>query len=354
MKKILFLAAFISICVACDRQEDLYDTGAPMLYILGNWVPTLGIADMNGKATATLYKDGEITTAFFNKPNSVTVKVTKGVYDVLLFNGLMFSEENTNLDHIYFRNTDNVETFEACVMETAPNPRLVRTNDEFLASSDMEILTSSYRKLSVDGEYQYHLKYENGRDVKPVIENFIEKELSLVPYAVSYFTQIVAHCVNPSSAGIANGSLRGFIGSVYMASGMPSHFDVTHQIRLNLLTIINQGTPGSNTDPETGTIESPWFVTFGPPIDLPGRRYTFEIHIILRDGEVINETFDITDQVTPVIKEIKTRRSMTGTEIPSKLTISIQIPLIKLPEIESGTEVTVNDWGDDEIIKTPI
>lgn len=352
MKEILLIALFTLLLAGCDSQRDLYDTASPLLYIEGDWVPSLGIQNMSNKATAMLYKKGDgITKEFFLQPNNVTPKVSRGEYDILIFNGLMFSEENTNLDHIAFRNTNNVEDFEAFVLDVAPNSRLVRADGEYIASNEMERLTSIRHKTFVESEHYYYIKYQNGHKVQTTEGDYIEQEIRLVPYAHSYLAQVTIHLINPSSAAVANGSLRGFIGSIFMASGKPSHFDVTHQLRLNNLRITNHGTKGDPNDPETGTIESPLFVTFGPPIDLPDRRYTFELSIIIKDGTELNQTFDITDQVAPVVIErfnfLQTHNS------PINLTIPIEISF-ELPFVDPESVITVNDWGDEEIIRVPI
>jgi len=352
MRKRIIITVFISIIACCDEQRDLYDTASPLIEIKGNWVPSLGMEDMSGRATAMLYHNDKVTKEFFLKPNSVTARVTQGEYDILIFNGMMFSEENTNLDHILFRNTNNIAHFEAVAVEVAPNARLVRANGEYIASNDMELLTVARTQLSVEGERLYYLKYKNGRDMNTNMESIVERTVSLTPYAVSYPTQVMIHLTNPSSAAIANGALRGFVGAVMMASGAPSLFDVTHHLRLNNLIITNQGTAGNPNDPETGTIESPWFVTFGPPLDESNRRYTFELSIILRDGQTVNGTFDITDQINATILRIKNYRQ-TPTTIQFRLTIPIEIS-VNLPKVEGESGVDVNDWEEDEIIRVVI
>ena len=352
-KKIIIISAILLMFAGCDKQRDLYNIASPLLEIRGDWVPSLGIADMNGRATAMLYKGNAVAKEFFYKPNSVTTKVSKGEYDILLFNGMMFSEENTNLDHIFFRNTNRAQEFEAVVVEVAPNNRLSRATDEYIASNDMELLTTAHTKLFVEGEYQYYQKYINGRRSDLDFENYVEQVVELTPVAVSYSSQVVVHLVNPSSAAIANGSLRGFVGSVFMNTGEPSDFKVTHQLKLNNLKITNKGTSGNPSDPEKGTIESPWFVTFGPPLKNTNHQYKFEISIILKNGNEYNHIFDLNDQVDLAIKRIKSYR-----EAPTGLSISLTIPLetsIELPVIGPNESIIdVNDWGDDEIIRVPI
>jgi len=354
--------ALITLLAGCNKQRDLYDTALPILLIESNWVPSLKIADMSGRATAMLYKsaptkDNSITKEFFYHPNTVKTKVERGEYDVLLFNGMMFSEKNTNLDNIFFRNTDRVETFEAVVVEVAPSPRLVRAEGEYIASNDMELLTSAHTRTFVEGERQYFLKYKNGRNGFTALDNNVEMELKMMPVAISYPAQVIVHLINPKSAAVANGALRGFTGSAFMASGKPnSDFNVTHHLKLNHLTF-----PNPITEPKKGTIESQVFVTFGPPLDKPERHYTFELSIILRDGSLLNRIFDVTDQVERYINEIIAYHKYPG-EKQVEIFILIEI-FLELPEVieipnggggNGGSSIGVNPWEDDEIIVVKI
>ncbi|MDL2211181.1 DUF5119 domain-containing protein, partial [Bacteroides sp. OttesenSCG-928-M17] len=268
---------------------------------------------MSNKATAMIYGNGTVTKQYFIKPNSVTTKVTKGSYDILLFNGLMFSEENTNLDHVYFRNTHNIEEFEAFAEEGIENKRLTKADGEYIISNEMEILTAQRMTKEVEGEYQWANTNTSSRNGYPTYEDYIESEVKITPKQVSYYAQIVITLKNPNSIHAANGSLRGFMRSVRMSTGEPTHLEGTHQLRLNNMKY---------TDPDSeeyGTIESPKFVTFGPPLDMPNREYEFEVKIVLKDGNIVDEKFDITDQVEEAIDNIQTTKG-TVINVPITLT----------------------------------
>lgn len=341
----------LALCSGCDEQRDLYDVTSPYLSVEGDWVPSLNIADMSQHATAMVYNGKGYTKEYFYKPNVVTTKVSKGTYDILLFNGMMFTEENTNLNAIYFKETNSVETFEAFVAAGEANKRLSRSEDEFIASNEMEILTSRRATVEVIGTNQYYLKYQDGKNGFPDIPNYIEEQIKLVPKPVSYYAQIVVNLINPSSAFAANGALRGFVGSVNMATRMPSHTNVTHHLKLNNMKITQQAGIGV---PELGTIESPLFVTFGPPVDLSERKYEFELKIVLTDGEEVHRFFDITEQVVPVIEKVKENLN-DEIDVPVKLTVPIDIT-VELPVVDpgKGSGIDIGDWGEDEIIKIPI
>ncbi len=354
MKRLLPIVTVLSLLVGCDQQRDLYGVSPPALYIEGDWRPTLSLDNMSQRATAILYnQSGMAAKEYFIRPNCVTARIPQsGEYKILLFNGLMYSPEETHLDQIYFCGTEQAETFEACAREAPANNRLTREDREFIASNDMELLTSLCKTAIITGESDYYLKYKNGKNGNTIPPNHVKDSLFMVPVAVSYEAQVMIQLVNPSSAGIANGALRGFAGSVFMESRLPSHAPVTHHLRFNNLRITNPGTPDDPDDPETGTIESPVFVTFGPPLDLSDRRYEFFLSIVLKDGTPFERTVDITDKMLPVIASINACR--TG-ETPTSGRIFIPINLsFSLPKLLDNTGIGVNGWGDEEVIRVPI
>ncbi len=332
----------------CTDHRDLYEVAHPMLAVEGDWMPSLDKQNMTQDATVMVYLDGERVAAkeYFYSPNSVTVKLTSGTYDVLLFNGLMYSEQDTHLDGIYFCGTDRVSSFEGCAREAAANKRLTKADGEIVASNDMEILTSALVHGKFDGQNNYFIKYRNGKNGFPSYEDYVESSVSLTPAAVSYNARVTVNLTNPSNAAVANGALRGFAGSVMMASRMPSHQGVTHHLRLNNLWI-------DPADDTKGRIESPVFVTFGPPLDLPGRKYGFEISVILKDGSTYNETIDVTEQVEPLIAKM---RQNLGQAVPVHPRIAIELSVdVTLPDVEDRSgSIGVGEWGDDEIIRVPI
>ena len=350
MKYFLFIVASVTIFSGCStEQRDLYTASLPLLDIEGNWEPSLNQADMSMNATALVYSgDGVqlISKNYFSLPRNVTVPLTSGVYNILLFNGMMYSEQQTHISSVNFRATDRLSTFEAVVSEGIPNIRLDRSEGEYIASNDMEILTSALKEQEMTDDAAYYIKYKNGKNGGTISGNeYIVADIEMTPAAVSYECQVVVSLINQASAYVANGALKGFVGSVFMATRMPSHMDVTHQFRLNSLKI-------SPEDSKKGTIQSPIFVTFGPPLDIPDRIYTLDLCIVLIDGSERNYTFDITDQITPVIEKIKSNLNASE-PIDVNLIIPIEI-MITLPEVESLGSIGVDEWGDDEIIKVPI
>lgn len=365
MIKPIYAIALSAVCMllhaGCTEQRDLYTVSRPMLCINGDWVPSLDRSDMTMNATANLYAadGGELfSKSYFSLPTSVTIPCTRGEYDLLLFNGMMYSEENTHLDNVTFRNTGRLETFEAVASEGTPNVRLSRAEGEFIASNDMELLTSMQCRVEVEGETGYFIKYKNGENGYPTHADYVESSVDLTPAPVSYVCQVIVNLVNPASAAVANGALKGFAGSVYMSDRMPSHIAATHHLRLNSLYL--DPTPKNSLsalnpdgDP-TGSIRSVEFVTFGPPLDGPsGWGYAFEISIIQIDGEIHEERIDIGDQVGAAIAQI---RKNVGVSVPAvtgyKIVIEVDVALPKLEPVDGI--IGVDLWEDDEIIKVPV
>ncbi len=353
MRYILSIIAATLLLAGCQKQRDLYGVSHPMLRIVGDWSPSLGESDMSYNATAVLYKqNGGTTKEYFLSPNSVTTNVTRGTYDIFIFNGLMYSPDDTHLDNICFRGTSSCETFEACANEAPANKRLTTKAGEVIASNEMGILAHSYACVEVTGNNEYYIKYKDGKNGFPVVPDYVEATLPLTPRAVSYYAQVTVDLVNPQSAFSASGALRGFAGSVFLCSRMPSHNPVTYHLRLNNMDIYDEGVEGDPLRPAKGTIESLPFATFGPPLDLPGRSYEFEITVTLRDNTERTWTIDVTDQITPIIAQITANldESQPQTEVTIPINISLTLPVVA----DVSGSIGVGEWGEDEIIIVPI
>lgn len=336
------------LIAGCDRQRDLYLAGESLIEVSGDWIPSLGKDDMSMDATALAFgADRKIVKAYFYDPHTVDIPLTRGTYDVMLFNGLMYSETDTHLDEVYFRGTDRLDTFEAVASEGKSIKRLgTRAEAAYVASNDMEIVTSALQSIDVDGSGGYRMKYRNGKEILDTDHDNIYKELSMTPVALSYETQVVVRIKNISSAAGASAALYGFVGSAFMASRMPSDFYVTHQFGLNNRRTIDEAL-------DIGTIESPVFVSFGPPLNAPDNRYEIYIKMALVDGREIERSFDVSEQMAPIVEEIKTNFE-SGTTIHYRLEIPLEIEL-ELPVVEPVEgSLGIDGWADDELIRVPM
>ncbi len=338
------------LAAGCDRQRDLYVLADTLLDIKGDWVPSLGRSDMSMDATAVAYSEGGAhlyAKEYFFEPHEATIEAEPGEYGVMIFNGLMYAEDDTHLDGVFFRGTDDFDTFEAVAAEATATPRrLSRAEGEYIATNNMEIFTSMAGRIEIDSDGGYHKKYEDGKDTGDIPGGGSELELLMIPQAMSYPAKVTVEITNISSAYGADAAVYGFAGSAFAADRMPSHFLVTHQFNLNGKTM-------TDTDTDTGTISSPEFVTFGPPVDMPDNTYSVYLRIVLVDGITYETTVDITDQVLPFIEKVRVNIEETG---PPEygLTLPIFIELT-LPEVEPIEGIIgIGEWDDDEVIRVPV
>lgn len=359
---IYIIGIVVLLFAGCSDQRDLYSLSTSVMQIESDWVPSLNKYNMQ-EATAMFYKDGGgVMKEYFSQPNGVKARVSRGQYDLLIFNGVMESKNVTNLDHIYFRGIERPETFEAYTEEGTAAKRLARSADEYIASNNMELLACAYDNVFIEGDQEYYLKYKNGKDAHPVTSDYIEVVKDLVPRAVSYrFCVKFTNLVNPTSARSASGALRGFAGSVFVVSEnrMPkTGFSATHH--LNLTTSANGNMHTTPDGRVIGTAQTPLFVSFGPP--LPGSlgelessgRFTFELNFLLTDNTEfvpLNGAIDITPQVNEIIEKIYRYHRGEGSLTYDENLFTIEIAdEIFLPVVQPENIVSVVDWDDDEEI----
>ncbi len=222
MKTKYLLVALAPLAVACTELRDISDRTDLVLDVEGSWSHSLGHADMRNATVLLHHEDGEQSKAHLSRPNGVTATVRHGNYDVMVFNGVMESEDRTNLDHVRFRGTDRHGTFEVYSVETEPMMRLSRAGDEIIASNNMELFTFAHHRVSVDGDDAIYKRYENGERVNAHVDQHVAETISSTPSALSFRYQVVlTNVVNPVGARSAAGALKGFMGSVFVpATGL--------------------------------------------------------------------------------------------------------------------------------------
>jgi hypothetical protein len=329
------------------KLRDLCVRSEPLLEIEADWTPSLNEASVNG--TAMLF-DGEgrsVKAENVYKPDTMALlSVGRGIYDVVLFNGVIFSPDDheIDLDGLMLRGGDHLDTFEAMAVQGTRISRLgSRGEDEYIATNEMAIIASAAQRQKVDEDGSDYIKYRKGLDVP---EDYVYAKMEMTPVPLSYEAQVVVKIKNIESAAAGSAALYGFVGSAFMASREPSHFYVTHQFNLNNRKILDE-------TEEIGTIESPVFVTFGPPLDAPDNKYEVYLKMVLVNGEEREWTVDVGDQVFPIVEAIKANLS-EGATIRYRLQIPITIE-VELPTVEDiEGNVSLDDWGDDELIVAPI
>lgn len=339
---VILISCLLLSSTSCTDHRDLYVASYPQLMIENDWVPSR-ISTSNG-ATAMIYDKPESPSVLI--PNSVRsiLRLDHGFYDILVFNGLMYSPTQSHLDNIYYRGTDRFETFEAVATPMPPSSLFRQSGDITIEFPDI-LSTRSTAEIEIEGRKRFELKYRDGKNGFPTSPEYIEDTVYFSPCRVTHTCQVIARVRNAKSARIVQAKLHGFAGSVFLANRLPSHLSASHQFTLNSLRF-------DQADPLVGTITSPVFNTFGPPLDLPGRKYELELDILLTNSqEYPKMRFDVTDQVENAIKYLKAERLRNR---PIMETFYIIIEFELPPVISDNLDVGIDDWGNDIIVSIPI
>lgn len=329
--------------MGCTKQRDLYVASYPLLMLENDWNPSR-ISTSSG-ATVMIYDNPESPIILI--PNSIRsiLRLDHGFYDILVFNGLMYSPSQSHLDHIYYRGTDRFETFEAVVEQMVPNNQFRSNENEYIVEFPDVLSTRSTADCEIEGRKEFELKYRDGKNGFPVSSEHVEDTVFFSPCRVTHTCQVIAKVRNARSARIVQAKLHGFAGSVFLSDRLPGHSSVTHQFTLNSLKF-------DQPDPLVGTIVSPIFNTFGPPLDLPGRKYELELDILLTNSqEHPKMNFDVTDQVEKAIEYLNAGRLKNR---PIMETFHIIIEYELPPVISDNLDVGIDDWGNDIIVTIPI
>lgn len=338
-------ACSLLMTTSCTDHRDLYVASYPQLLILNDWNPSQ-VFPTTG-ATAMIYDQisGQ-RTEIMTDANRKIIELDYGKYDVLVFNGSLYHPTDI-LGNIYFRGTDKFETIEAAVTEMNPANRFRAVDGEVIVNNPDVFATHSTAERDIEGRKKFELKYRDGKNGFPTNPNYVSDTLPFTPCRVTINCVVICRIKNAKSARIVQAKLRGFSGSIFLANRMPSHTNVTHQFTLNDRKFEDPD------DPTIGTVRSPIFSTFGPPLDLPERKYFVDFEILLINGEDWpKKSFDVTDQLKPFIEFLKEERNQINPIItlPIELNLYIELPLV----ISDGMDVGVRDWGDDVIVTVPI
>lgn len=341
---LILLISCTGFMESCTKQRDLHTASYPQLLVTNNWDSSQCGTD-NG-ATAMIYDRPNASPAeLMTDAGRKIVELDRGLYDILVFNGLMYSPTETHLDNIFYRGTDQFETFEAVVTEMPPARRFRAADSEVIVNSPDILATRSTTEHEMQARKKFEMKYRDGKNGLPTSLTHLEDSIFFTPCRITHTCQVIARVRNPKSARVVQAQLHGFSQSVFLASRLPAHNSITHQFTLNSLKL-------DQSDPTTGTISSPVFLTFGPPLDLPGRTYTIDVNVLLTNSEELPPiTFDVTGQVEEAIAYLAAER-LKDRHIMETFYIRIEF---ELPVVTSdGMDVGLGEWGDDVIINIPI
>lgn len=342
--KYSFFILSLLVSWSCTEQRDLYVASYPHLQILNDWVPSKVFA-VEG-ATAMIYdRPNNPPTELMTDADRKIIELDKGFYDILVLNGLMYSPTETHLDYIFYQGIDRFETFEAVVTEMNPDRHFRAEAGEVIVNHPDILATRSTAGTEIKGRKKFEMKYKDGKNGFPTNPTYIEDTIPFSPCRVTHTCQVIARVRNAQSARVVQAKLHGFAGSVFLANRLPSHSAITHQFTLNSLKF-------DQPDPSVGTITSPVFTTFGPPLDLPTRRYTIDVNVLLTNSEEHPKmTFDVTEQVEKAIAYLSAERIKNRPIMETfYIYLEYELPIV----ISDGMDVGVGDWGDDVIVTVPI
>lgn len=343
----IIFTCLLCLTGSCTDQRDLYVPSYPYLLVINDWNPAKISADDG--ATCMLYDRSGTPKELMPNGNRKAIALDKGMYDILVFNELMFSPTQTHLDYVYFRGEDNFETLEAVVTEMNSSDTFRASSEEVIVNNPAIVATRSTAGTEIKNRKKYEMKYQNGVNGFPTNPQYLEDSVFFSPCRITHTCQVIARVHNAASAYKVQAKLHGFAKSVFMAHRLPAHSSITHQFTLNSLKYED------SDNPTVGTIKSPVFTTFGPPLDLPGREYTIDVYTLLTNGEEYEKmTFDVTDQVETAISYLAAER-LKNTPIMETFYIYIEFTLpIVSSTPNSGVDVGLEEWGNDVIITVPM
>lgn len=346
----IFTIIVIMGFAACTDHRDLDVASLPLLLVKNDWKPSRTNLDKTELDDPEDYTDPKATVMIYPLPSPIfcldncrrkMFGLDQGNYHILVLNDYLYSESHSFLRYIQYRGTDQFETFEACV--TTSGDVFKSRQGEVVVNNPDTLATRSTVDVTVVGQKGFHLKYKDGEHKFPAVKEHVEDSLLFIPCRVVHGCVVTVRANNIAAlngVGKVRASLRGFSGSVFLANRMPGHSNVTHQFSLN----------GLRVNGEVGTI-SARFSTFGPPLDLPERRYELEIYVLYPSGrEAPPFLFDVTDQLVPQIARMNDDR-LDSKPIMDDIQINVTITL----ENDKGDwDVGLDDWGDETIVTIPM
>lgn len=338
VKLSLLFALLLSFLSACDRRELTYYEVSEITLAV-DWSQS-GLDSEEGMygATAVFYPidGGEPSIFRMGDRTAETVRLTEGVYNVILFN-----RSFSDFSNISFRGIDRYETLEAYIRKietrvdesTHTETRTIIGSPDELAVATLEGFTVTEDML---GNYS---KTSYGRTLRTDTGNLADDlyTLYLTPRELTREVVAVLHIKGLNNIRSAKCRLDGVSESVFLADGRFSEHTATQEFIPSTPEFI----PGSPFDGTlTGTFE-----VFGS--DLTDTRH-LSLEALLVDGKT---TFkgDYDDV------KVTEKDNGEGTVI-----IHVEVTTEKIPDAkpeggsDSGFDVDVGGWGDDINTDIPI
>lgn len=350
------LLAMVAWC-ACTDQRDLYVDAKPMFIIKNDWSAARLTPE---SATAMLFPRPDPCEPMFSDPCRHKLYMEPNLYDILVFNEVMFSPDVTNLEGIVYRGTNQFNTFGAYAKPNPVNPIFKSGNDEVMVGYGYPepLAARTVEQKEVLSGKEYVLKYQNGKNGFPICKDFDADSVALLPLRVTRDVKVIAHVKNLKSQFRVSGALRGFAEGVLLSSRQPDGANASYTFDLNSAT----------PDPavkDGHIIVSKSFATFGPWWNNYPANQSYILDIVAaKNVDIFRYSFDVTEcngvtvtqSIGEAIVKIRTEESQfrrDGT-LPAMDEIIIEVWFELPPVIDDSIDVGVGDWGTDIIIPIPI
>lgn len=353
----ILLALLIAVVWSgCTDQRDLHVKIKPMFILKNDWSAARLAPE---GATAMLFGHSTPCQPMHNDPCRLKLCLEPSLYDLLVFNEVMFSPNASNIEGVGYRGTEKFETFGAYAKENPVNSIFRSESDEVMVGYGYPepLAAHTYEQKEVLDDKQYIMKYQNGQNGFPVYEDFDADSVEFLPIRVTRNVRVIAHVRNLKGQFRISGTLRGLAEGVLLSNRQPDGANAAYVFDLN----------SAQPDPEVRDghiITSGSFSTFGPWWNnYPGnQKYTLNL-IANCNGELLRYNFDVTERnadvtqsVGEAIVKIKAEEAKYATDgtLPAMEEIVVEV-WFALPAVVDGSiDVGVGDWGSDIIISIPM
>lgn len=356
-KQYIYLSLLaLLVCIGCTEQRDLHVAIKPMFILKNDWSAARLTPE---SATAMFFDRSDPCELMYNNPHRLKLCLSPDVYDILVFNEVMFSPDATNIEGVAYRSTDDFYSFGAYAKPSPVNSVFRGDPEEVMVGYGYpEVLAvHAHKQKKILEDKEYIRKYQNGKNGLPSYQDFDADSIETLPLRLTRNVKVIAHVRNLKSQYRVSGTLRGFAEGVLLSNRQPDGGNASYVFDLN----------NAQPDPDRPgghIITSGSFTTFGPWWnEYPGnRRYKLDL-LATCNGELYRYNFDVTERHAEVIRsvgeamiKIKAEESklLRDSTTPLMEEIIIEIEFDLPVYVDGSIDVGVGDWGTDIIIPIPM
>lgn len=351
------MLATVTVSDSCTDQRDLYVDCKPLFIIKNDW----SAARLNPDgATAMFYARAKPYEPMYDNPYRHKLYLEPNTYNILVFNEVMFSPTNPNLEGVVYRGTEEFNTFGAYAKQSPVNPVFKAGPDEVMVGYGYPdpLATTTCEKREILEEKQYLLKYKDGKNGFTVYDDYDADSIDMLPIRVTREVKIIAHVKNLKNQFRVSGTLRGLAEGVLLSNRQPDGSDAAYTFDLNS-AVPDPAVEGGHI------IVSVPFNTFGPWwSNYPSEhKYTLDI-VATNTKQIFNYSFDVTQSDGKIVTKsmgeaivkikVEEAKYLTDGTPPAMEQIVIELWFDLPAIIDDSIDVGVGDWGTDIMIPIPI